>query len=102
MKPDAFASTKTHTASFGGRGSLVEQMIRDEVIRLIKTPWVSTVKLTRKKEHSLLLCVVYGQINTVNIKAANYDMFKSCSQSTRQYLYKRKIFLEEQTESLKK
>lgn len=44
---------------------LVEEMIRDEVIRPFKSPWASPIALVTKSDGNLQLCIEYRKFNTV-------------------------------------
>ncbi|CDS36977.2 RNA directed DNA polymerase reverse transcriptase [Echinococcus multilocularis] len=44
---------------------LVEEMLRDEVIKPSKSPWASPVALVKKNDGSLRLCIDYRKLNAV-------------------------------------
>nr|CDS25180.1 KRAB A domain containing protein [Echinococcus granulosus] len=49
---------------------LVEEMLRDEVIKPSKSPWASPIALVKKNDGSLRLCIDYRKFNAVTKKDA--------------------------------
>nr|CDS24962.1 KRAB A domain containing protein [Echinococcus granulosus] len=49
---------------------LVEEMLRDEVIKPSKSPWASPIALVKKNDGSLRLCIDFMKLNAVTKKNA--------------------------------
>ncbi|CDS40759.1 RNA directed DNA polymerase reverse transcriptase [Echinococcus multilocularis] len=49
---------------------LVEEMLRDEVIKPSKSPWAFPIALAKKNDDSLRLCIDYRKLNAVTKKDA--------------------------------